>query len=61
MRILHTADWHLGSPRSPYENGVNLRSLDTLNCLEEMLRVAREEKPEYVFVSGDILDRKSVV
>jgi exonuclease SbcD len=60
MRILHTADWHLGSPRSPYENGVNLRSLDTLNCLEEMLRVAREEKPEYVFVSGDIFDKAEI-
>lgn len=60
MRILHTADWHLGSPRSPYENGVNLRSQDTINCLEEMLRVAREEKPEYVLVSGDIFDKAEI-
>ncbi len=60
MRILHTADWHLGSPRSPYENGVNLRSQDTLNCLEEMLRVAGEEMPDYVLISGDIFDKAEI-
>ena len=38
MKILHTADWHLGLPRSPYENNMNIRLQDTLNCLEEMLQ-----------------------
>jgi exonuclease SbcC len=60
MRIIHTADWHLGSPRSPYENGVNLRSQDTLNCLEEMIQVARREEPDYVLVSGDIFDKAEI-
>lgn len=56
MRILHTADWHLGSPRSPYKDGINLRSEDTKRCLDEMVRVARENAPDYVLVSGDIFD-----
>ncbi len=60
MKILHVADWHLGSPRSPYENGVNLRSQDTLKCLEEMLRVAKEEKPDYALVCGDIFDKAEI-
>ena len=60
MKILHTADWHLGSFRGPEENGVNLRSQDTIKCLEEMVRVAREEKPELVLVSGDIFDKAEI-
>lgn len=60
MRILHTADWHLGSFRGPEENGVNLRSQDTIKCLEEMVRVAQEEKPELVLVSGDIFDKAEI-
>lgn len=60
MKILHTADWHIGSFKSPEENGLNLRSLDTLKCLAEMVRVAREEKPELVLVSGDIFDKAEI-
>lgn len=28
MKILHTADWHIGQFKGPVEDGVNLRSLD---------------------------------
>ena len=28
MKILHTADWHLGTFRSPVKDGVNLRTED---------------------------------
>lgn len=54
MKILHTADWHLGTFRSPVKDGVNLRTEDTKRCLDEMVRVAREEKPDYSLVSGDV-------
>lgn len=60
MKVLTTADWHLGSPRSPVKDGVNLRIEDTKRCLDEMLRVAFEEKPDYVLVSGDIFDTGKV-
>lgn len=54
MKILHTADWHLGTFRSPVKDGVNLRTEDTKKCLYELIRVAREEKPEYSLISGDV-------
>ena len=54
MKILHTADWHLGTFRSPVKDGVNLRTEDTKRCLDELIRVANEEKPDYSLVSGDI-------
>lgn len=60
MKILHSADWHLGSPKSPYENGVNLRSQDTLRCLDEMVGVARKEKPDYALIAGDIFDKAEI-
>lgn len=60
MKILHTADWHLGSFHGPEENGVNLRSQDTIKCLEEMVRVAQEERPELVLVSGDVFDKAEI-
>lgn len=54
IKILHTADWHLGTFRSPVKDGVNLRTEDTKKCLDEMIRVANEERPDYSLVSGDI-------
>lgn len=60
MKILQTADWHLGSPKSPYANGINLRSQDTLRCLDEMVRVAIEERPDYTLISGDIFDKAEI-
>ena len=54
MKILHTADWHIGSFKGPEKDGVNLRGEDTMNCLRELVRVAQEKKPELTLVSGDI-------
>lgn len=46
MKILHTADWHIGQFKGPVVDGVNLRSQDTVKCLEYMVQVAIEEKPD---------------
>ncbi len=54
MKILHTADWHIGTFRSPVQDGVNLRTEDTKRCLNELIRVAKEERPDYSLVSGDV-------
>lgn len=61
MKILHTADWHIGDKHGPSNNGVNLRAQDTLNCLNELVRVAKEEKPDLVLVSGDIFDTAEIM
>lgn len=60
IKILTTADWHIGSFKGPERDGVNLRSLDTQKCLEEMVHVAVTEKPELALVSGDIFDRAEI-
>lgn len=42
MKVLHTADWHIGQFKGPVVDGVNLRSQDTVKCLEYMVQVATE-------------------
>ena len=60
MKILHTADWHIGQFKGPVVDGVNLRSQDTVKCLEYMVQIAIEEKPDIVCVSGDIFHQEQV-
>lgn len=60
MRILHTGDWHIGSMKGPERDGVNLRLKDTVKCLEEMVKVAENERPELVLVAGDIFHQAEV-
>ncbi len=60
MKILHTADWHIGNFPGPEKDGMNLRCLDTVKCLHEIYRVAKEEKPEIILVSGDIFHQARV-
>jgi exonuclease SbcD len=52
MRIIHTADWHLG--RVFHE--VNLTE-DQSHVLDQMVQIIEDEKPDAVLVSGDIYDR----
>lgn len=60
MKVLHTADWHIGQFKGPVEDGVNLRAQDTIKCLEYMVKVAEEEKPDLVCVSGDIFHQEQI-
>lgn len=52
MRILHTADWHLG--RSLH--GASLLD-DQAQLLDELVRLAGELKPDAVVIAGDVFDR----
>lgn len=42
MKILHTADWHIGQFKGPVVDGVNLRSQDTMEVqyLTQMERIS---------------------
>lgn len=60
MKILHTADWHIGQFKGPVVDGVNLRSQDTIKCLEYMIEVAQKEKPDIVCISGDIFHQEQI-
>lgn len=52
MRILHTADWHLG--RSLH--GASLLD-DQAHMLDELVRYAADARPDAVIVAGDVFDR----
>ena len=54
LRILHTADWHIGDFKGPVKDGRNLRFDDTADCLDALCRKAEEIRPELVLISGDI-------
>ncbi len=54
MKVVHSADWHIGNFKGPEKNGVNLRTLDTQRCLEVLVTRTKEEKPELVLLPGDI-------
>ena len=52
MRILHTADWHLGR----YLHGVSLLE-DQIHVLAQFVSLARQEKVDVVVIAGDVYDR----
>ena len=60
MKILHTADWHIGQFKGPVVDGVNLRSQDTVKCLEYMVDVSIKERPDIVCISGDIFHQEQI-
>lgn len=53
LKILHTADWHLGLVSWKGFKGVN-RLEEQRECLQEMLKIAREEKVDLVLHAGDL-------
>jgi len=55
VKILHTADWHLGKVLK----GVD-RTPEIAAALEDHLRIVREEKVDLVVVAGDLFDRPRV-
>ncbi|WP_018465646.1 metallophosphoesterase family protein [Calidithermus timidus] len=55
MRILHTADWHLGKLLKGTE-----RTGEIAAALEELLKLVRSERIELVLVAGDLFDRPQV-
>ncbi|HKJ44190.1 MAG TPA: exonuclease SbcCD subunit D [Balneolales bacterium] len=52
MKILHTADWHLGK----YLNNQSLLD-DQRFIMKRFLEVVRKEQPDVVIIAGDIYDR----
>jgi len=52
MRILHTADWHIGKQ-------LNNTSLieDQEYILKKLIEIIKEERPDVLVVAGDIYDR----
>ncbi|MEA4901888.1 metallophosphoesterase [Desulfitobacterium sp.] len=65
MKILHTADIHLGDLNGPVRDGKNARRQDTLQCMIEIANAATREaatgKPVNVaIIAGDLFNRSRV-
>jgi len=52
MRILHTADWHVGRRLGRHDRTEEMR-----DALDEVARIADEEHVDLVLVAGDVFDR----
>ncbi|SDJ68543.1 exonuclease SbcCD subunit D [Sediminibacillus albus] len=52
MKILHTADWHLGK----IVNSVHMTE-DQAFILDQLLEIIKEEKPDAIIIAGDLYDR----
>ncbi|WP_028561983.1 exonuclease SbcCD subunit D [Paenibacillus pinihumi] len=52
MKLLHTADWHLGK----LVQGVYMTE-DQRYVLEQLIEVVQQEKPDAVIIAGDLYDR----
>lgn len=52
MRVLHTADWHLGR----IFHGVHLTG-DQAHTLDGLVQLARDAQPDVVLLCGDLYDR----
>jgi DNA repair protein SbcD/Mre11 len=52
LRVLHTSDWHLG--RALHEESL---LDDQAFVLEQVVELARDERPDVLVVAGDVYDR----
>ena len=60
LRLLHTADWHIGELTGPVLNGQNARELDTLRCIDFLIDQARAESVDMCLVAGDLFDKSKL-
>lgn len=51
MKILHTADWHLGKKLNYFS-----RLEEQNEALAEICKIAEEHQPDMIFIAGDIFD-----
>ena len=49
MKVLHTSDWHLGHTLYGYD-----RTEEQQAMLDQMVKIAQDEKTDLFLVSGDI-------
>lgn len=60
IRVLHTADWHIGSFPGPEINGENGRFLDVQSILNQLVTVAEQELPDFILIAGDVFHQAKV-
>ena len=60
FKILHTGDVHLGDLAGPTKDGENLRRLDTLRCMSDIVQKAEIVEPDVAVIAGDLFNRSRV-
>lgn len=60
MKILHTADWHIGPMKGPEKDGINLRELDTNQCIEHFVQFAKTQNSDVIIIAGDLFHQAEV-
>jgi len=60
MKILHSADWHIGELSGPVIEGKNARLQDTLKCVDYLVEYAEKEQPDAILISGDLFDKSKL-
>ena len=60
MRILHTADIHLGEYSGPIKEGKNARMERIIRCIESMVTTAETERPDLILISGDVTNKSKL-
>ncbi|MEM4318187.1 MAG: metallophosphoesterase, partial [Candidatus Nitrosocaldaceae archaeon] len=59
MKILHTADNHIGFEAFSHidkRSGINLRGLDYLESFKNICKIAISEKVDLFIIAGDMFD-----
>ena len=62
MKILHTADLHIGSPLTSRISpaGARTRRRELLSTFDKLIACAKSERVSAVIIAGDLFDTKSV-
>lgn len=60
MRILHSADWHIGELPGQIIEGKNARLQDTLICIDFLVKYAQTKHPDVTLISGDLFDKSKL-
>ena len=60
VKILHCADLHLGSSFSSLENIAAQRSSELLQTFNSIINMCKEQKIDFLLISGDLFDKVNV-
>lgn len=60
MRILQTADIHLGELTGPVVDGENARMMDTVRCMNYLAEKAEGEQVDAILIAGDLFHKSKL-
>ena len=60
IKILHTADLHIGAPDGFLKNNADLRRFENLMTFEKIIDLAEENNVQILAISGDLFDSNNI-